>query len=79
MRVRKVESGSECMLMLQADFAEQVRMIHYNRAKNVLFASSRDGQFRVWKIPHEWRSKHIDDKELDAEFERRRKTSTKMS
>ena len=49
MRVRKVESGSECMLMLQSDFAEQVRMIHYNKAKNVLFASSRDGQFRVWK------------------------------
>jgi len=66
------------MLLLQTEFAEQVRMIHYNKAKNVLFASSRDGQFRVWKIPHEWRAKNIDEREMDAEFERRLKNSTKM-
>ena len=45
-------------------------MVHYNKEKNVLFAASKDGQFRVWKIPHEWRSKAIDELELNAEYER---------
>ena len=43
MRVRDVEKGGECMLLLQTDFLEPVRMIHYNKAKNVVFAGSRDG------------------------------------
>ena len=46
-------------------------MIHYNKNKNVLFASSKDGQFRVWKVPHEWRAKSIDRKEMEAEHARR--------
>jgi len=79
MRVRHVEKGGECMLLLQTDFVEQVRTIHYNKAKNVLFASSRDGQFRIWKLPHEWRSRAIDERELDAEYERLRKKGGKMS
>ena len=41
------------------------------QAQNVLFAASKDGQFRVWKIPHEWRSKVIDEREMNAEYERR--------
>lgn len=45
-------------------------MVHYNKEKNVLFAASKDGQFRVWKIPHEWRSKLIDEFEMNAEYER---------
>lgn len=53
-------------------------MIHYNKTKNVLFAASRDGKFNVWKIPHEWRSKVIDDRELDAEYERRRKNQAAL-
>jgi hypothetical protein len=46
-------------------------MLHYNQTKNVLFASSKDGQFRVWKVPHEWRAKSIDEKEREAEYMRR--------
>ena len=46
-------------------------MLHYSKEKNVLFASSKDGQFKVWKVPHEWRNKSISDKEIEAEYERR--------
>ena len=72
LRIRDIEKGGECILMLQTQFTDKVRMIHYNKLKNVLFAACRDGQFRVWKIPHEWRSKIIDDREMNAEYERRR-------
>jgi len=54
-------------------------MIHYNKKKNVLFAGSREGTFRVWKIPHEWRSKVIEEREMDAEYERRRRSTVKNS
>ena len=79
MRVRDIEKGGECMLQLQTQFAEKVRMVHYNKKKNVLFAASRDGQFRVWKIPHEWRSKIIEEREMDAEYDRRRRSTVKNS
>lgn len=72
-RIRDVEKGGECILMLQTAFTDRVRLIHYNKLKNVLFAASKDGQFRVWKIPHEWRSRIIDDREMNAEYERRQK------
>ena len=54
-------------------------MIHYNKEKNVLFAASKDGQFRVWKVPHEWRAKSIDRKEMEAEYARRQSSRTKKS
>lgn len=73
LRIRDVEKGGECILMLRTQFTEKVRMIHYNKTKNVLFVASKDGQFRIWKIPHEWRSKVIDEREMNAEYERRRK------
>ena len=79
LRIRDVEKGGECMLQLQTQFTEKVRMVHYNKKKNVLFAASRDGQFRVWKIPHEWRSKVIEEREQDAEYERRRRSTVKNS
>ena len=43
LKIRDVEKGGECILMLQTSFMEKVRMIHYNKLKNVLFAASRDG------------------------------------
>ena len=72
LRIRDIEKAGECILKLHTGFQEKVRVIHYNKLKNVLFAGSRDGQFRIWKIPHEWRSRIIDDRELNAEYERRR-------
>lgn len=49
-----------------------MRLVHYNNRKNVLFSASKDGGFRVWKIPHEWRSKVIEEREMNAEYERRK-------
>ena len=76
LRIRDIEKGGECILMLQTQFTDKVRMVHYNKLKNVLFAASKDGQFRVWKIPHEWRSKIIDEREMNYEYERRLKQRT---
>lgn len=70
LKFRNIEQGGETILILQTGFTDKVSMLHYNKEKNVLFAASRDGQFRVWKIPHEWRSKMIDDMEMNAEYER---------
>lgn len=72
MKIRDIERKGECIIQLQGGFTEQVKMIHYNESKNVLFASSKDGQFKVWKMPHEWRAKSIDRKEMEAEYERRK-------
>ena len=71
MKIRDVEKKGEVLLALQSNFTESVKMLHYNQTKNVLFASSKDGQFRVWKVPHEWRAKSIDEKEREAEYVRR--------
>lgn len=71
LKIRDIEKKGECIIQLQSSFTEQVKMIHYNKNKNVLFASSKDGQFRVWKVPHEWRAKSIDRKEMEAEHARR--------
>ena len=43
LRIRDIEKGGECLLMLQTNFIEKVRLIHYNKLKNVLFAASKDG------------------------------------
>jgi len=72
LKIRDIEKGGECILMLHTAFTDEVVMVHYNKEKNVLFAASKDGQFRVWKIPHEWRSKAIEERELNAEYERQR-------
>ena len=42
-RIRDIEKGGECLLLLKTNFAERVRLIHYNKLKNVLFAGSKDG------------------------------------
>ena len=43
LKIRDIEKGGECILMLQTGFTDKVRMIHYNQLKNVLFAASKDG------------------------------------
>ena len=76
LRLRDVEKEGECMLMLQTQFQEKVSMLHYNKTKNVLFAASRDGQLRIWKVPHEWRSRVIDEREMNAMYEHGRSKTT---
>ena len=67
-KIRDPSKAGECLLHMRTNFTDEVQMIHYNRDKNVLFASCKDGQFRVWKVPHEWRNKAINDKEQDSKY-----------
>ncbi len=71
LKIRDPGKAGECLINLQTNFTDKVEMIHYCKTKNVLFASSKDGQFKVWKVPHEWRDKRIGDKEIEYEYERR--------
>lgn len=43
LRIRDIEKGGECILMLRSDFTERVKLVHYNKLKNVLFVASKDG------------------------------------
>ena len=70
LKIRDIEKGGDTQLMLHAGFSDQVSVVYYDGEKNVLFAASKDGQFRVWKVPHEWRSKAIEEREQEAEYHR---------
>jgi len=56
-RLRDIAKDGECFMQLNCEFTESVSMLSYSRQKNILFAASRDGQFRVWKIASVWRPK----------------------
>ena len=77
-KIKDIEKEGECIMILQTGFTDKVVMVHYNKEKNVLFAAGKDGEFRVWKIPHEWRSKAIDEMETNAEYERQRQTKVSL-
>jgi len=51
------------VLKIPNDFSEKIKNIFYNSQKNVVFASSRDGRFKCWKLPIQWGSKEME--ELD--------------
>lgn len=51
--------NGECLLRLTT-FTDKVELINYSAEKNLLFSSSRDGTFCVWKVPKEWRAKWVE-------------------
>ena len=59
------------MFVLPGDFTEKITCMTYCEKRNVFFAGSKDGKFRIWKIPSEWRSKQVDEMEKEYEFSRR--------
>jgi len=67
-KIRDIEKKGECLMHLKTDFGidNRIELLGYNQAKNILFASSRDGGFGLWKVNHEWRSKQIDKEEREA-------------
>jgi len=71
LRFNDVEHLGECLFFLATDFTDRISCLHYNKEKNVFFAGSRDGKFRIWKVPKEWRVKEIDDIEREYEFARK--------
>jgi len=75
LRFADIDTG-ESLFVLNSGFTDKVTCLVYDREKNVLFAGSRDGRFRVWKVPKEWRSKEIDN--LEKEFEYSRKEVLKL-
>lgn len=61
LKIRDMMNLGEVLMYVQdAEFTEKVEHLYYNKDRNILFASSRDGKFRVWKVPQEWRSKWVD-------------------
>lgn len=59
------------MFVLPGDFTEKVTCMTYCEKRNVFFAGSKDGKFRIWKIPSEWRSKQVDEMEKEYELSRK--------
>jgi len=70
-RIKDVEKSGECMFILPTDFTEAISSVCYNKEKNVLFIAAKDGKFRIWKVPKEWRSKKIEDVEKEFEYTRK--------
>ena len=74
LKVKDIQKGGEALMYLPTDFkeTERIQLFDYNQEKNVIFASSRDGGFRIWKLHHEWRSKHAERSEYDIMQEHRK-------
>lgn len=52
LKIRDMMNSGETLMHVQdANFTEKVEHLYYNKDRNILFASSRDGKFRVWKVP----------------------------
>jgi hypothetical protein len=49
--------------MVPTEFTDRVQSIHYCSDKNIIFISSRDGKFKAWKVPPEWRQGWVDKRE----------------
>ena len=43
------------MMIMSTGFTERVQSINYSSDKNVMLIGSRDGKFRAYKVPNEWR------------------------
>ena len=41
-------------IQVDTDFQDKVKLIRYDPNKNLMFASSKDGQFKCWKLPPKW-------------------------
>jgi hypothetical protein len=58
--LRDVYLEQEKMMKLQTDFTDKIKTMHFDQEKNILFASSKDGKFRSWKLPLQWGSKEME-------------------
>ena len=61
-KIRDIQKAGELIMHLSADFKHDVpvKVVGYNSEKNILYASSKDGSFRLWKVHYEWRSKNAE-------------------
>ena len=65
--IRDIYMENDQMIKIPTDFTDKIKTIHFDQEKNILFASSRDGKFRCWKLPVQWGTKQME--ELDNEFD----------
>jgi len=43
------------MFVMPTDFTEKISCVHYNAERNMIFVGGKDGRFRIWKIPNQWK------------------------
>jgi len=68
-KIRDILKQGEIMMHVPlngADMGNKVCMLDYNQEKNIMFASSQDGSFKLWKLANEWRNKAADKFEKEA-------------
>ena len=70
-QVTDVECGGEVLFQIKNDFQDKICLLEYEKDKNVVFVGSREGKFRIWKIPKEWRGRDIIRQEIELEFQRK--------
>ena len=68
LKVRDVVNSGELVMHIPVEFSENetISVLGYHNDKNVLFSGSKDGNFRIWKVAHEWRSKNAELAEREA-------------
>jgi hypothetical protein len=62
-KIRDIMKEGEILMHVPMNGAadgNKVCMLDYNKEKNIMYASSMDGSFRLWKLANEWRSKAAD-------------------
>jgi hypothetical protein len=64
-KIRDIAKDGELIIQMPTEFTEgnRVQLIGYCASKNVLYASCRDGSFRIWKVANEWRNKVVEEDE----------------
>jgi hypothetical protein len=72
--VRDINYENEKMIRIPTEFQDKVKHMHYNGEKNIVFASSRDGRLKCWKLPLHWTNPLIEqiNKEYDHMEEKRK-------
>lgn len=61
-KIRDIQKEGELVMHLPTEFKNDtsIKVLGYDSLKNILFASCKDGSFRLWKVHHEWRSKNVE-------------------
>ena len=64
LRIRELSliSKGACVLQIEHDFQDEVKILCHFKVKNLMFAASKDGSMCVWKLPPEWGPNWIDEK-----------------
>lgn len=73
LKMRSAEDKGNCILQFPTMFTDKVRLLRYDKTKNIMFAASRDGTCAAWKLPPEWCPQWLDKKIRDIRLEQGQK------